>query len=116
MSSIYTVQPGNTIRDVCLNATGSMVNWNAICKANGFTTWTPNLLVGQEVIIPDGVQLDVNPFAAFQSYPTSNTNRSNALEVLTQIWNIITDRWILRTGFWDDTGIWEDKAFWKDNP
>jgi len=93
-----------------------MSNWDAILTANGFDTWTPDLAAGQLVIIPDGVTIDSNSFADKQVYPSCNNGPSNILDVLQQIFDLLTNRWILRDGVWDDTGIWIDTAQWKDNP
>jgi len=48
----YVVRGGETIKDVVINATGTIDNWDAILTANDFTDWVPSLRVGQKVIIP----------------------------------------------------------------
>lgn len=116
MASQYKVQVGNTIRDVCINGSGSMLNWDNICLANEFDTWTPDLTPGLLVIIPDTASIDANTFADKQGYPASNTNKANALAILAQVFDILTDRWILKNGSWDDNGIWIDTDIWIDNP
>lgn len=121
MSSTYTVRVGETMRDVVLNSTGSLANntdtlenWDLICQANGFTDWTPLLTAGQVLIIPDTVTVDNNTLAQAQVYPFNNSTISGYLAVLQTVWDLLTDRWILRTGFWDDTGIWIDTENWID--
>ena len=51
----YTVKNGETITDVCFNAAGSILAWEAILSANNFTDWTPDLQVGQVLQIPQVV-------------------------------------------------------------
>jgi len=116
MASTYIVKVGDTIRDVCINGTGSMSNWDAILSANGFDTWTPLLTAGQEIVVPDGVFIDTNSFADKKVYPSCNNGPANILDVLQQVFDILADRWLLKDGFWDDTGIWLDTATWIDNP
>lgn len=116
MSSIYIVKVGESIRDVVANSTGNMANWDIILQANDFTDWTPDLLAGQQIIIPDNAVLDTNTIRKLQSYPLSNSTIAGYLALLLVVWDILTNRWILRNGVWDDDGIWIDTAFWKDNP
>lgn len=123
MSSLYTVRVGETIRDVVINGTGRLTdgngnpaNWDAIAAANAFTTWTPLLIAGQQVIIPDNISIDTNTVKDKQSYPASNYRTANAMDILETVWGLLTDRWILKDGVWDDSGIWIDTANWKDNP
>ena len=56
----YTVQPGMSLWDAVLNATGSLANLDAVCAANGYDSWTPYLSPGTVVIIPDTVTNDLN--------------------------------------------------------
>lgn len=123
MSSFYTVRVGETIRDVVINATGRLVdgngnpvNWDAIALANSFDTWTPVLTAGQQILIPDTVSIDTNTVKDKETYPANNYKTANYLDILQVVWNLLTDRWILRTGVWDDSGIWIDTEHWKDNP
>jgi phage tail protein X len=67
----YTVKDGETITDVCLNATGSILYWPDILEANNFTDWTPVLISGQKIIIPD-VQLQTNVLQEISLYPACN--------------------------------------------
>lgn len=113
MSKTYTVQVNETIRDVVINSTGSMKNWDAICQANGFLTWTPTLVAGQSVIIPDSVSIDTNTQENRSSYPANNGTVPGYLQILQTVWDIINNRWILRTGFWDNSGIWINSDVWQ---
>ena len=71
--STYIVQAGETIGDVVLNSTGNYNNWDAILTANGFTDWTPDLVPGQVIQIPDSiVNVDANNLAQLQTYPAAN--------------------------------------------
>lgn len=110
------------MRDVVINSTGSLANntdtlknWDLICQANGFTDWTPLLTAGQVLIVPDTVAIDSNTLTQVTSYPVNNGTIPNYLAVLQTIWDLLTDRWILKAGFWDDSGIWIDTDNWKDS-
>jgi len=70
----YTVQAGETITDVCINATGTINNWGLICDANGFNTWTPTLTAGQVIIIPDAVEMQTNVLYELNQRPVCNNS------------------------------------------
>lgn len=70
--STYTIKEGETITDVSLNATGTIGNWSLILEANGFTDWTPALVAGQSIIIPDGVEIQNNTLRELKIYPAAN--------------------------------------------
>jgi len=82
--SNYTTKQGETIVDVCLNATGSVNNWAAILEANGFTEWVPALFAGQIIIIPDAVEVQTNVLREMQRYPACNNPGVNNLEAQIQ--------------------------------
>jgi len=115
MSSIYTVKPGETIVDVCENSTGSLVNLDAILAANDFDSWTPDLLAGQQIIIPDGIQNDANALRQLITYPICNNSVSNIDDQINAIFGELAGNWILKDGFWNDNGIWIDTAQWQDS-
>lgn len=120
----YIVGVGETIRDVVINATGAITiqdsngntidNWNLILDANDFTDWTPILIPGQSVIIPDDVLIDANTLRTRQTYPSNNSTVMGVYNLINAVWALLTDRWILKTGFWDDGGLWIDTDFWID--
>jgi len=68
----YIVKNGETITDVILNSTGNLDNWEAILEANDFDTWTPSLMAGDVIIIPDTVIIQPNNLSALSSYPANN--------------------------------------------
>jgi phage tail protein X len=72
MINYYTVKTGETITDVCLNATGTLANWEDILNANGFTDWVPELSPGQQIIIPDGAEIQNNVLQITEKYPANN--------------------------------------------
>ena len=113
--SNYIVKAGESISDVVINSTGSLVNWDAICQANGFTDWTPILYAGQSIIIPSTVNIDSNSLQDAQAYPKCNSVRGDIYELIQDVWNTIFGNWILRTGFWNDGGVWIDTANWIDS-
>lgn len=79
MSKIYTVKEGETIVDVSLNATGTINNWFAILDANNFLEWTPKLIAGQSITIPDTVEIQSNVLRALELYPACNNAGINNL-------------------------------------
>lgn len=119
-NSNYIVRVGETIRDVVINATGSFgngstnANWDAIATANSFDDWTPMLAPGQSVVVPDSVFIDSNTLRNRASYPANNGSQVNYLSLITAIWNILINNWILANGSWNDGGIWIDTDFWQD--
>ena len=71
---IYTVRSGETLSDVILNSTGSILNWEDILNANGFTDWSPELYVGQQIIIPDDIIGQSNVKNVLDTYPANNNS------------------------------------------
>jgi hypothetical protein len=96
--NIYTVKQGETITDIVLNATGSILNWEAILIANNFTQWVPTLYPGQEIIIPD-IELQTNILGFMKIYPACNSIAITDLDA--QIAQLITN-------FSPPTKIFED--------
>jgi hypothetical protein len=114
MAFNYIIKAGETIGDVTLNATGSFNNWDAILTANGFTSWTPSLLAGQAVLIPDTVAIDQNTQRQLVTYPACNISVNDVYDQIAVIVGQLTDNWILQTGFWNDNALWLDDHFWID--
>jgi hypothetical protein len=110
--SSYTVKAGECFSDVVLNSTGLLLNWDSILEANSISDWTPILTPGQVLIIPDGLQTDVNTIRGLSIYPAVNNSIAN---IYTKILNVVTsmlDNWILKTGYWNNEGIWKDDSLW----
>lgn len=114
MSSTYTVKVGETIGDVVLNASGSIANWDAILTANGFTDWTPALIPGQVLIIPDGLTIDLNSQRQLANYPAANSITNSILANIANVFNTIFNNWILQTTYWNDVAVWIDIKTWND--
>lgn len=114
MAFNYIVKTGETIGDVVLNATGSFSNWDSILTANGFTSWTPALLAGQEILIPDTVAVDQNTRRQLTSYPAANISVNDVYDQINTIVDQLADNWILATGFWNDNALWIDNKLWID--
>lgn len=119
--STYIVKPGESILDVVENSTGARIgpngidNWDVITLANGFDSWTPDLVAGQEVTIPDDqVDIDPNILRQLQTYPVCNNMDENVLDEIATIVAILSDNWILTTGFWNDNALWIDSKTWID--
>jgi hypothetical protein len=115
----YIVKQGESINDVVLNSTGTLGsstidNLDLVLEANGFTDWTPDLLAGQAVIIPDGVFMDLNALRQLQTYPAVNNLTDDIINKINIIFDLFSDAWILTTGFWNDAQIWKDDHFWTD--
>jgi len=102
-----------SINDVVLNATGSLINLNAVLDANSFTDWTPTLTVGQEITIPDTVTKDLNVIGQLTTYPAVNNLTDLILSSINTIFDTLP-LWILSTSYWNDNGLWVDTAFWID--
>lgn len=115
MSTTYIVKPEESITDVVLNATGSLINWDAVLTANEFTDWTPRLKAGQSVIIPDTVNIDSNTKRQLSSYPASNSFSDLVVSLIAAVFNQINSNWILQTGYWNDSALWLDNKNWKDS-
>lgn len=91
MSKYYTVRTGETIVDVCLNATGTIANWEIILNANNFTDWTPDLFVGQQILIPDAVEIQNNVLIVTTKYPANNApGISNLISLIDQFISTFT--------------------------
>lgn len=114
MSQIVIVQEGESIWDICLNKTGTLANLDLILDANGFDTWTPNLAGAQAIIIPDGVTNDNNALHELQAYPVCNNDNSDTAAKIAVIFDVLSNNWILSTGFWNDNAIWIDTKTWID--
>lgn len=112
----YEVQSGDTIGDVVLNSTGYWGNLDAILQANGATDWNPTLDPGQLMTIPAGLTTDPNTLAALQVYPACNNAAGNILTLIADLFNFLSNNWILATGFWNDDAVWIDTAEWIDLP
>lgn len=68
----YVTKAGETILDVSMNATGSPFNIDLILEANGIDTWTPTLVAGTVLTIPDTVVLSPNNLRILQLYPVAD--------------------------------------------
>lgn len=111
----YTVRENETIRDVCLNYTGTIDNWELILNANEFTEWVPSLLAGQKVIIPTDVEIQNNVLMVTSKYPSNNgPDISNFDALVSDFISNFTNNWILATSYWNDAGEWMDSEVWID--
>ena len=112
--SSYIVKAGECFSDVVLNATGTLLNWDSILEANGYEDWTPILTPGQVLIIPDGLQTDVNTIRGLSIYPAVNNSIANIYTKILNIVTLILDNWVLKSGLWNDLGLWRDDKIWID--
>jgi hypothetical protein len=114
MSSIYLVQPGQSMWDVVLNATGTLANLDQVLDDNEAMDWTPVLIAGSGIVISDEVDIDINALQQLQLFPVCNTSVNDIAAQINTIFETLSGLWILRSGFWDDTGLWIDTAVWID--
>lgn len=109
----YIVKPGESIWDVCLNATGTLANLDLINEANNFQDWTPDLMPGQGIIIPDTVTMDNNAQRQLALFPVCNFSRSGIAAKIETIFDILANNWILQTGLWNGNAIWTSAGLWN---
>lgn len=121
--STYIVKEEESILDVVENSTGARIgpngvdNWEIIVTANNFDTWTPDLVAGQVITIPDDqVDLDPNILRQLQTYPVCNNLDEDVLDQLTTIMGILTNNWILSAGRWNVKALWLPNGLWKTQP
>jgi len=89
--SNYLIKGGETITDVVLNNTALLRNWDAILDANGCTDWTPVLLGGQVMIIPESVTIDLDAIEDIKSHPVSNQSVPNLQDQIDAIFATMED-------------------------
>lgn len=109
----YTVLAGQSIRDVTVNATGSISGKDAILAANGLMDWTPSLLPGSVLTIPTTAPIDTNIQRTMQIYPAANNVDPRVYQQIDDLMSNLTDNWILKSGFWNDQGVWIDTSIWN---
>lgn len=88
LKNYYTVKQGETIRDIALNTTGSIDNWKYILIENGYTSWNPTLVAGQQLLIPSDVEIQKNVLRELNIYPACNAPNISDLDA--KIQNIIS--------------------------
>ena len=81
----YPVRYGETISDVVMNSTGLISNWEAILTANNFDNWTPSLVAGDLLVIPDGLPVDNDVIAQLTKYPANNASITGVYEKIAVI-------------------------------
>ena len=112
--STYTVRPGEGIVDVVENATGSVANWDAVLTANDFDDWTPELVAGQVIQIPDAmVTVDANTQRQLSVYPACNEDWGDVADQVAVLFSTFTENWILATGFWNGDAVWTTDGLWN---
>lgn len=108
------VESGQSIYDIVLNETGSLDNLDLVLEANGMSTWTPSLFIGQKISIPNSAVFYPNITRELKKYPVTNTIDGNVDQQITFIFDLLNDNWILSTGFWNDLALWKDTKNWID--
>lgn len=113
MTSTYIVQPGESIFDVVLNATGTLANLDQVLTDNNFEDWTPDLVPGAAIIISDAVTIDANALRQLLSYPVCNTSLQGIDDQIQVIFDELSGNWILSTGFWNPDALWLPTGVWN---
>jgi hypothetical protein len=75
----YVVKEGETIRDVVLNQTGDLLNWDKVLDINNFTNWCPEIKAGDLILI-EGTVNQNNNIKLFDAYPLSNAPNISDLD------------------------------------
>lgn len=73
----YTIRYGETLTDAILNSTGDISNWDLVSSYGFYSSWTPSLVAGETVIIPDTVNLNNQNLAVLNPYPANNNSVSD---------------------------------------
>ena len=88
----YIVKEGETIMDVCVNATGTYLNLDVILVANLFIEWNPILTAGQSITIPDEVQIQSNILNIMVEYPICNSFNTSIESQINAILGIFANK------------------------
>ena len=56
----YIVNGNEEIRDITINGTGTILNWEQILNDNSFTDWNPDLYVNQQIILSQSDEMQPN--------------------------------------------------------
>jgi len=70
----YIVKSKEEIRDVLLNSTGTIINWENILNDNSFTDWNPDLNLSQQIKIDSSNQIQPNTLSIFEISPANNNS------------------------------------------
>lgn len=120
--TFYSVRQGEGIGDVTMNSSGDFQNLDLITQYAFFDTWTPILYNGQQIPIPSTINLNSNNYRALNTYPANNFSVPDIYNQIDALFASmdLTDRWILRFGYWLDSNnivgdsLWEDTDHWID--
>ena len=85
----YIVRPIEEIRDVLLNSTGTIVNWENILNDNDFTDWNPELNLSQQIIVDSSNQIQPNTLSYFNISPANNNSGISDFE--TQVTDLFSN-------------------------
>lgn len=119
--TFYIVRVNESIGDVVMNSSGSIENWDLIVQNAFFSEWVPSLFAGQQIPIPSTINLNSNNYRALNTYPANNFSVPDIYNQIDALFASmdLTDRWILRFGYWLDSNnlgdsLWEDNKVWLD--
>jgi hypothetical protein len=85
----YTVKQGESIADVAMNSTGSILNWDLICIENELTSWTQALTAGQVLVIPSTVVTQQNVLSDLSVFPICNNTVADIDTQITTLENLL---------------------------
>jgi len=108
----YQIKQGESITDVLLNSVGTPAYWETFLNQNSKADWTPELMVNEKIEIPSGLLIDENTTRQLNIYPACNASVNDIYAQMALVVSIITNLWILKTGYWDNEGIWMNDKNW----
>ena len=91
LNQFYKVRNGETIGDICNNATGSIFNWEQIINDNLFIDWVPELTEGQTIKLSNSIQIQQNNILEFIKEPSNNRIPDNINDQINVLITIFTE-------------------------
>ena len=99
----HTIKYGESISDIVINATGSILDYETILKNNSFNDWTPDLTIGEKILLA-GITQD-NVQRVLIKYPACNNSNIDVNAKIQDFVNIFVTQKL----FEDDTiALFED--------
>ncbi len=77
----YEIKHGETIRDVVVNSTGSIDNWDLILTDNDIKEWNPNLENVNKLKISSDSDINKRNTYQLKDYPINNNNDSPNINI-----------------------------------
>jgi hypothetical protein len=90
LAQFYKVRNGETIGDICNNATGDISNWQQILNDNLFTDWSPELTENQTIKITSACKIQQNNIRDLFIEPSNNRLPDNINDQINVLISIFT--------------------------